>query len=96
MKFKDLQKEDATWLQYHSVIINMAYHHQVPFLAVQYDINENNQCIILFKEERGIVSTRKITCSKSDMVFVRSWLGQDFPDLELQIVERQQDIEELH
>lgn len=93
MTFKEYQKEEYCWLLYHSVLLNMALHKQIPFRAVQYDVDKNNQCILLFKEANGIVTTRKMTCTKADMAFVRAWLASDFPKLEFQIVESQEDIE---
>lgn len=94
MNFKEYQKEDYSWLLYHSVLVNMALHKQTPFRAIQYDVDKNTQCILLFKESRGIVTTRKMTCTKADMVFIRAWLSEDFPDLEFQIVGSEEDIEE--
>lgn len=93
MSFKDYQKEEYSWLLYHSILLNMALHKQTPFRAVQYDVDKHNQCIILFKEANGIVTTRKMTCTKEDMVFVRAWLESDFPELEYQIVDNQEDVE---
>ena len=93
MRFKDYQNEEYAWLLYHSVLINMALHKQMPFRAVQYDVDKNNQCILLFKEANGIVTTRKMTLTKADMVFVRTWLASDFPELEFQTVENQDDVE---
>lgn len=88
MTFRQYQNEDYEFLLYNSFTINMALHKQKPVKAVQYDCDKKMQSIVVFRESpNGNISTKRLTAPKEAMMFIRSWLSHDFPELEFEIVE---------
>jgi hypothetical protein len=87
MTFPELKKEDFCWLLYNSFLINLVLHKQIPVRAVQYDNDKKMQTIVIFKESpNGNITTKKLTATKPDMVFIRAWLAKSFPDLPFEII----------
>jgi predicted N-acyltransferase len=86
MTHEELLKEDFAWVLYQNFLTNLVLHKQKPIRALQYDNNSKMQTIVIFKEcQNGNMSAKKLTATKPDMVFVRSWLSKDFPELEFEI-----------
>lgn len=95
MTFKECETEEYEYLLYESFIIGLALHKQKPIKAVQYDCDKKTQCIVIFRESpNGNISTKRLTANKGAMVFIRTWLAQDFPSLEFEVVESSEDVEE--
>jgi hypothetical protein len=87
MTYKELQKEDYSWLLYNNFLTSMVLHKQKPVKALQYDNDKKMQTIVIFKESpNGNITTKKLTATKPDMVFIRAWLAKSFPDLPFELI----------
>jgi hypothetical protein len=85
MTYAELVKEDYSYILFQQFLCNCVLHKQTPFKAIQYDSDKNSQTLVVFKQsESGTISTRNLHANKVDMVFIRQWLSQSFPNCEFE------------
>lgn len=88
MTYAKLLKEDYVYVLYEQIKTTWVLYRRKPFRVVQYENDSRTITFIIFSETKsGTIVTRHVSLSKADAVFFRSWLAQDFPSLEIEIIE---------
>lgn len=86
MTYKELMSESYAFKLYENLKSSMALYNQVPIQIIRIDNTTTATYLIIKQALYGLnkISTRKLTIDKSDIVFMDSWLANDFPNVEIQ------------
>ncbi len=89
MTFQELLKEDYSYRCYEFFKSGLAVQNKRPIQVTRIDnADKTTLFIFLLENQRGLINTKRVRMSTPDAVFFSSYTSNDFPELELQYINR--------
>lgn len=85
---KNLKNENYEYVKYIQLVSSLVVNHQNIEKITVIKNKKNDTFILLIANRRDEISTKRIVLDPAGGFFFRQWLGQDFPDVEYEEINK--------
>lgn len=86
--FRILKNESYESLKYYQLVSTLVVNHQNIEKITVIKNKKSDNFILLIADRRGEILTKRIVLDPSGGFFFRQWLGQDFPDIDYEEIDK--------
>ena len=85
---EQLKKESDVFIWYNHLKLTLARDKKTPFRLFMYQSGVKRETLEVFVEDdvTGSIESRKKSADSADMIFLRQWFSNDFPDLDFVVI----------
>jgi ribosomal protein S1 len=90
MTFTELEKEDIAFKQFEYLKSFLAVHNQRPVKVIRIDNAKTCKILVIKQAQTGVkaITTKQFNLPIEDAPFFTAWLGQEFPQTEMEYIKR--------
>lgn len=85
---KNLKNENYEYVKYTQLISTLVVNHQDIEKITVIKNKKSDNFILLIADRRGEISTKRVMLDPSGGFFFRQWLGQDFPNIDYEEIDK--------
>ena len=90
MTYQELKNQDYGYKSYAYFVSMLAIQNKQPIDIVRIDnADKTSLFVILLESSKGVINTKRIRLSGTDVAFFTSYIANDFPEVDFRHIDRQ-------